>query len=184
VFVAYAIAGGLLLGRLAGGRLEGLAELRIRFAWLGIAGFVIQLLLFNGPLGEVAGGAVPAIYVGSTVLVLGVVVANARVPGVALMAVGAASNLAAIVANGGYMPSDPAAEAAAGLGEIGAVSNSIVIADPALRPLTDIFAIPAGLPFANVFSVGDVLIGIGAVWAIVAAMRRAAPAEATAGEAG
>jgi Family of unknown function (DUF5317) len=50
-----------------------------------------------------------------------------------------------------------------------------------LRPLTDVFAIPAWLPMANVFSVGDVLIAIGIAWTIVATMRRpVAPGAATA----
>jgi hypothetical protein len=44
--------------------------------------------------------------------------------------------------------------------------------NPALEPLTDIFAIPASLPLANVFSIGDVLIGVGIVIVIAAAMRR------------
>ena len=51
-------------------------------------------------------------------------------------------------------------------------SNSVVVADPALRPLTDIFALPAWLPFANVFSIGDVLIGVGIAVVIALAMRR------------
>ena len=74
--------------------------------------------------------------------------------------IGAGCNLAAIVANGGAMPADPAALAAAGVDTAG-YTNSVVTADPALRPLTDIFAMPAWLPFANVFSIGDVLIGVG-----------------------
>ena len=41
----------------------------------------------------------------------------------------------------------------------------------------DIFALPSWLPFANVFSIGDVLIGLGIVAAIVIAMRRPAGAE-------
>jgi hypothetical protein len=45
--------------------------------------------------------------------------------------------------------------------------------DPALRPLTDIFALPAWLPFANVFSIGDVLIGLGVVVVIALGMRTA-----------
>ena len=44
------------------------------------------------------------IYVASTVLVLAAVVANRSIPGMAIVALGAVSNLAAIVANGGYMP--------------------------------------------------------------------------------
>ena len=47
-----------------------------------------------------------------------------------------------------------------------------MLAHPALQPLTDIFALPHPIPFANVFSVGDVLIGVGVVIVIVVAMRR------------
>ena len=62
----------------------------------------------------------------------------------------------------------------AGLGPEDEFSNSAVVADPALAPLTDIFAIPAGLPLANVFSVGDVLIAVGIVATIAIGMRRGA----------
>jgi len=51
-------------------------------------------------------------------------------------------------------------------------SNSAIVAEPVLKPLTDIFALPTWLPFHNVFSVGDVLIAVGVVVVIVAAMRR------------
>jgi hypothetical protein len=44
-----------------------------------------------------------------------------------------------------------------------------------LAPLTDIFALPPLLPFANVFSIGDVLISLGVAIAIAAGMRRGAP---------
>lgn len=48
----------------------------------------------------------------------------------------------------------------------------MTLTNPVLRPLTDIFAIPAGLPLANVFSIGDVLIGIGIAAVLALAMRR------------
>ena len=48
-----------------------------------------------------------------------------------------------------------------------------MMADPALRPLTDIFALPTWIPFANVFSVGDVLIGVGVAIVIAVGMRGA-----------
>ena len=103
------------------------------------------------------------------------VLRNVRIPGVAFIAIGAGCNLAAIVANGGWMPADPAALAAiGGLGQ--GYTNSIEVADPALRPLTDLFALPAWLPFANVFSVGDVLIGVGIAVTIALAMRGPRPA--------
>jgi hypothetical protein len=88
----------------------------------------------------------------------------------AVIAAGAVCNLAAILANGGFMPADPGALAIAGVDTSGP-TNSIVVADPALRFLTDIFAIPAAIPLANVFSFGDVLIGIGVATVIAMAMR-------------
>jgi Family of unknown function (DUF5317) len=93
------------------------------------------------------------------------------------VAVGAASNLVAIVANGGFMPANPAALASIGHATSGGYSNDIVSSSPALVPLTDQFALPRWLPLANVFSIGDVLIAIGIAIVIVAAMRsdRASP---------
>ena len=61
------------------------------------------------------------------------------------------------------MPTTPEALATAGLGGEEGFSNGAVVADAVLAPLTDIFAIPAGFPLANVFSVGDVLVAIGLV---------------------
>jgi hypothetical protein len=117
---------------------------------------------------------VPAIYLGSTLVVFAAVLRNIRLPGMALVALGSVSNLAAIAANGGSMPASASALTAAGLPVVDH-GNSVVVPNPALEPLTDIFAIPAGVPFANVFSVGDVLIFVGIGWLIAATMRRAAP---------
>jgi hypothetical protein len=73
------------------------------------------------------------------------------------------------------MPADPHALAA--IGGIGqGYTNSIELAAPALGPLTDLFVLPAWLPFANVFSIGDVLIGVGVATAIALAMRGPTPA--------
>ena len=53
--------------------------------------------------------------------------------------------------------------------------NSRFVDGAVLGPLTDQFPMPAWMPLANIFSVGDVLIGVGAAIAIVAAMRGRAP---------
>jgi len=172
VFILYAIPIGVLAGLLVGGRLGGLSNLRFRWAPLAIAGLLVQVVLFALPSGEALGSIGPAVYVGSTVAVLVALLANVRLPGMAIVAAGAASNLAAIVANGGAMPVRPATLAAAGLDPREGFSNSVVTSAPALEPLTDVFAIPAGVPLANVFSVGDVLIAVGIAVAIAVAMRR------------
>jgi len=175
VFVIYAVPLGLLAGRLLGGRLAGLATMRFRWAWLAIGGLAAQVILFGGAVDRLIGAAGPALYVASTVVVLIAVLANLRLPGLPLVALGAASNLAAILANGGSMPADPGAYALAGLERGGGFSNSVVTETPALPPLTDIYALPDAFPFANVFSIGDVLIAVGIAVAIAAGMRRARP---------
>lgn len=173
--ILYAIPVGLLVGLLLGGRIEGLSALRFRWAPLAIGGLLVQVVLFTEFGDHLVGDLDQAVYVASTLAVFGAVVRNLTLSGIPLVALGAVSNVVAIVANGGSMPADPAALRLAGFSGPGEHTNSVVLADPALRPLTDIFAVPAGVPFANVFSIGDVLIGVGIAWAIAAAMRRARP---------
>ena len=171
MFILYAIVAGIAAGYLLGGRFERLGSMPFRFGPIVLLALAVQALIF-GPVDTVVGAAGPPLYLGSTLAALVVVTLNARIPGLALVVGGTASNLAAILANGGVMPADPAALALAGLDDRPGFSNSAVIADPALRPLTDVFAIPASIPLANVFSVGDVLIAVGVAIAIAWGMRR------------
>jgi hypothetical protein len=173
MFILYAIPIGILAGYLLGGRLDQLAEIRFRWGWLAIAGLLVQVVLFSGAVDSVVSDGLGAvIYVTSTAAVLVAVLRNLRLPGMVLVALGALSNLAAIVANGGVMPTTAAALAAAGLDPTDGFSNSAIVADPALAPLTDIFALPPWLPAANVFSIGDVLLGVGVAVVIAIGMRR------------
>ena len=171
----WAIPAGMLAGLLLGGRLEKLSTFRFRWGAVAVAGLLVQVALFTEAGHALAGALAPAIYLVSTLVVFVAVLRNIRLPGMALVALGSMSNLAAIAANGGAMPADPAALAYAGLPAEDHL-NSVVLAEPALRPLTDVFALPAWLPFANVFSVGDVLIAAGIAWTIAATMRGTAPA--------
>ena len=175
MFILYAIPIGIAAGYLVGGRLDRLGTLRLRWVPLMLLGLALQIGIFSETVGRAVGDALPAIYIASATIVFAAVLRNLRIPGVALIAVGAGCNLAAIVANGGWMPADPAALAA--IGGLGPVyTNSIDIAEPALRPLTDLFALPSFLPLSNVFSVGDVLIGVGVAATIALAMRAPTPA--------
>src|SRR5262245_15666726 len=172
MFVLLAIPIGVMLGFLLGGRLSRLGSLQFAWPWLAVGGLVVQVLLFAPALADrIPPDAGAAIYVTSTAAVFIAVLRNLRIPGMVLVALGALSNLAAVVANGGVMPTTEAALRAAGLAPAEAFSNSAVLADPRLGPLTDIFAIPGGLPLANVFSVGDVLIGLGIALVVALAMR-------------
>jgi hypothetical protein len=69
------------------------------------------------------------------------------------------------------MPASPTAVAAIGSKAIVAYSNTAILEHPALEPLTDVIAMPGWLPFSNIVSVGDLLIGLGIVVVIAVAMR-------------
>ena len=116
----------------------------------------------------------PSLYVVSTVAVLMALVVNLRQPGFWLIIAGALANFLVIVANGGQMPASPDAWMA--LNGVAAVpttdfSNS-VLAGPhtVLAFLGDNFVLPRPLPLANVFSMGDVLIGVGGAMFIFQSM--------------
>lgn len=172
MILAAAVPIGLVIGALVGGSVDRLTALRLFWPWLAVAGLAFQAVLFTEAGATLAGAAGPGLYVASTAAVLIAVLRNIRLSGMPIVAVGSLSNLAAVIANGGVMPTTAAALAAAGFGGPGAYTNSAVLASPALAPLTDVYAIPASLPLANVFSLGDVLIGAGIAFVIAAAMRR------------
>ena len=180
MFILYAVIAGLVVGAVTGGSLSRLGDLRFRWAPLIALGMVGQLLLFSTSLGNLLGDAAPAAYIASNVVVLLAVWRNLAIPGLALVLVGGSANLIAIVANGGYMPVSPEAVAAMGRLPKEGYSNSRLLEGVVLRPLTDIFAMPTWIPLANVFSIGDALIGIGAAIAVVAAMHGRGPLESRA----
>lgn len=93
------------------------------------------------------------------------VVANRRVPGLPLIGAGAGLNGLAITLNGGTLPARAEALQAAGM-HLGSnhFANSAVLSHPRLAFLGDVFAIPGGFPLASVFSLGDILIVLGAGW--------------------
>ena len=87
-----------------------------------------------------------------------------------MVGVGGLLNLVAIAANGGVMPASRGALSTAGLDvQSGQFANSDFVDGANLAFLGDVFAIPAGWPGANVFSVGDVLMLVGVFLVVHAA---------------
>ena len=171
MFILYAVPLGLIVGAMLGGRLAGLAAIHFRWAGLALFGFGAQVVLFSDPVTARVGDLGPLLYVASTALVFVAVLRNLAIRGMPLVAAGAASNLAAIVANGGYMPTSASAAAEFGRSAPEAYSNSSIVESPLLAPLTDTIPLPQWLPFANIVSVGDLLIAAGIVVVIAAAMQ-------------
>ena len=175
MFLLYPVLAALILGFLTGGSPARLGQLRLVWAPLIVLGMVIQLLLFSTPAGNALGDAASLAYVLSNVMVLAAVAANLATPGLWLVLTGGISNFLAIVANGGYMPVSP--DILAALGALPKVdySNSAPRDTAVLAALTDVFSMPSWVPLANVFSVGDLLIGVGAAIAVFAGMHGRGP---------
>ena len=177
MFILYAVIAGLVIGLLTGGSAARLGDLRVRWAPLIALGMAGQVLLFSSPLGDAIGPAAPVVYIASNVAVLVAVWRNLAIPGLPLVLIGGAANLVAIVANRGFMPVSPDALVAIGRAPHDGYSNSRLVDDVILGPLTDLFAMPSWVPMANIFSIGDVLIGVGVAMAVVAAMHGRGPLE-------
>jgi MFS family permease len=163
LFLAFTIAS----VPLAGGRLMALAELEFRHAWTLAVATVLQVTIIVVIPGVLT-GIHPFVHISTYFLVAGFLYANRSVSGFWLIALGGAMNLLAIVANGGTMPASASALAHAGIitGGPNDFENSGFIADPSLAFLGDIFATPSWMPLANVFSLGDVAIVLGAAVAV------------------
>jgi hypothetical protein len=160
--LAWPLLLGLAVAPLLGGRWSRLAELDLRLPWLFYAAIGLQLVAF--PVSSLPwrtpDRAAVVLWLVSYGLFIVAVAANARVPGVPLVAAGMASNLAAIVTNGGHMPALPSALSAAGH-HFTQNRNSAVLSHPHLPWLIDRWAAPQWIPYANVFSVGDLAIATG-----------------------
>lgn len=167
-----------------GGRLRDLAQLDLRGPWLVVAGFGAQTAAVSvAP--AMPSGLASSLHMASYAVAGVFLVGNLRVRWMWVIGLGAALNAVAIAANGGVMPASAAAYRAAGLdAATGGFVNSRPVAQPRLLALGDVFAVPARWPFANVFSVGDVLLAIGAGLVLHAACRPLAATRSPAAEHG
>jgi hypothetical protein len=159
----------LVVALVRGGSLQNLLSVPLRWPALVLLGLGLQLVIFTPLRSRLPiEGLVPPLYLLSMLIMVGWVVLNRRVPGMLWMGIGVVMNLAAIAANGGYMPVAPESTQIAGqvreLGDSATIhNNSLLTSAPVqLWILTDILPIPAIVPFANVFSIGDVFLTLGA----------------------
>jgi len=151
---------------LAGGRLTRLADVRFRRGGLLLAAFGLQVVAM-ALLPDTGSGWQPWAHILSYVAAGGFVLANRHVPGLWLVGIGGLLNFVAIAANDGVMPASARALEIAGrpVTEHGFV-NSGWLPHAELAFLGDVFALPASLPMANVFSIGDVVVVLGATVAL------------------
>jgi hypothetical protein len=157
---------------LVGGNLMRLGELELRLPGLALGAIALQVLIVSvAPRG--LAGLHEVVHMASYALLGAFGWANRRVVGVPVVLAGGALNVAAIVANGGVMPTDPAVAAvAANHAAPGEFLNSVPVADARLGFLGDVLATPDSLPLHNVYSPGDVVIVLGLLIVVHAACQR------------
>jgi Family of unknown function (DUF5317) len=164
---------------LAGGRLQDVARLRVRWPLLIVATMVGQMLVtdvFADRLGGAPGAILHVVTYGFALLFLWL---NRHIRGLWIVVAGGLMNFVAIAANGGVMPTTEWALETAGRAEATAesFSNSGKVDDARLVWLGDALAWPEPLPLHNVFSVGDVVLVVGVAYVLHTTCRRRSGSE-------
>lgn len=173
----------LAIALIRGGHLQRLAEMPLRWGWIALVAFGLQIyqIYYPEPKAEGLLSFHAAILFLSYVLIFAVVWKNRGLPGIKLVGVGLAANFLVMLLNGGYMPITADA-----LDRVGH-SRNILGSGPGARVvgtkdivlprestiawwLSDIWVVPPPFPIPSVFSIGDLLIAIGMFWFVQQAL--------------
>jgi hypothetical protein len=142
---------------LTGGRLARLIDLRLRRGPAALGALALQVVITTlAATGST--GLHELLHVASYALAGACILANRRITGLPILALGAALNCVAIAANYGIMPASARAMRLAGLAPAKHFANSAPLAHPHLLALGDVIPIPGPWPLGNVMSIGDILV--------------------------
>lgn len=168
MIVAVACLAAFALAWAAGANPRLLATVPLRWTGLVLGALALQLAIYALRVRLPWGISATEAHVASYLVLIAFAARNGRVPGFALAGIGLGCNAVAVFLNGGRMPVSVQAWAESTGGRIGAhagqVYNNIAAMNSGshLPFLGDVFAVPHGFPFANTFSIGDVLLVAGA----------------------
>jgi hypothetical protein len=160
----------VLVGAAFGGRPARLSLTEVRWRWAAVVGLVLQAFPLPNSL---EGLELPMLYVSFTLLVA-FAIANVRLRGFELIAVGLLLNFLVIAVNAGMPVSRQALVASDQLGSLeyleryGGAKHHLAGAGDRLTALGDVIAIPA--PIAQAISVGDLFTYCGAGLFVVLGM--------------
>lgn len=177
MILLFALAAGLLVGLV-------LARLRenpyqtpdLRYFWLAFVAFLPQFIVIYLPLTRenLSEWVIAVCLLASQIMLFGFAWFNRRVPGMSILICGIALNLAVMTANSGFMPISP--QTASRLiskerlldiqpgSRLGPKDILLHPEDTRFEWLADRFLPPSWFPYQVAFSLGDVLIAIGAFW--------------------
>ena len=179
MFPLWGLALGLVVGWLRGGTLTRLATLELKAVWLIFVALVLQLLIFPTPwFPPLISWGTTYFHFASYALVALFFGANYRMGSLWTMALGMVINALVITANGGYMPASAGALRAAGkaytatqLLNMQRYANAVLMDEHTrLNVLGDWLYVPTWVPWANAFSLGDMVLMLGLAWLVQSAM--------------
>jgi len=167
MFMLLIIVCSVLIALARGGRLRNLTELPVRYIGLLFVPLVFQLVAFSS-IGDILLFETPLaqhLYAVSLAVAALALWLNRRLPGVAWIALGLFLNFLVISLNGGFMPVWATAREVAEMPPLTEREmNVIPMTQATILPwLADVLPLPSPIPFANVFSIGDLLIVVGGV---------------------
>lgn len=174
MIILVAIGLGLIIGWLRGGSWKRLASIDIACIWIALAALVVRVVLDWGPAWgwHWVQGAQFWLYGTVYALLVLFLLANHRLPGFWILAIGALMNLAVIAANGGVMPVDPSGLGADLVHELTsgqAVAHAVVSAQTKLKWLADVILVPFPVPKKS--SLGDLVMLAGLIYFLQQAMQ-------------
>lgn len=171
----YVVAVAFLVGLLRGGKLSRMLTLPLRWPALPLAAFAAQAVVVYWPRSsdQVSALLPIGLLLLSSLTLVAVVWVNRRLSGMFLLGLGLILNLAVMVANGGYMPIEPAAVARIGHTDRLLATSSgtrVVYSKDVVLPreqtrlwlLSDVLVLPSPFPVPSAASIGDACIAVGA----------------------
>jgi hypothetical protein len=161
----------LVVVPLTGGSLGKVASLPFRgVRWL-VGALLLQVLVIS-VLTSLPHAVAVAGHIASYAMLGWVLWLNRRLPGVLVIAAGAAANGVTIAINDGTLPASRSALRAAGIHLHNGFDNSGLVTHPHLAWLGDIMVTPSWLPMRNMLSIGDLLLLAGACVLVFVSTRK------------
>lgn len=173
IAVLIGLIAGLLRANAAGRKLK---TITLKHEWLVLVGILPQLLAFQIPWtsANFPDSLAPFLLVSSQVLLLIFAWLNRKQPGFWLLGLGLLLNFTIIVLNGGLMPISPETvdrllpghSLTLQIGQRLGTTKDIILpdADTKLSWLSDRFILPDWTQYRIAFSLGDIVIAMGALW--------------------
>ena len=186
MLVLAVLGAALAVSLVTGGRLRYVQNWRLKGAWLALATFAVQTVLFTRWTEDLIGkDFVPVVYLITLAVLLVFVIINRRVLGVPILLAGLMLNILVITANGGRMPASAAVLTRAGRSEEAEqlqsqlrAANCVLMSDSTkLNVLGDVIAIRLGGRVGSAYSVGDLVALAGEAVVVFGAIRVKSPVE-------